>query len=102
MHQQNHSFRELPKHALLMLSVTFLCLLFLFCPSCLGQAVSATLLGNVTDNTGAVLPNAQVQIVESATGIEHAGTTNESGNFTFPDLTPGTYTVSVQSQGFKK
>ena len=28
--------------------------------------------------------------------------TNESGNFTFPNLTPGNYTVSVESKGFKK
>ena len=71
-------------------------------PTFPGQAVSATLLGNVTDNTGAAVPNATVQILESATGIPHAGVTNESGNFTFPDLTPGTYSVTVQSQGFKK
>jgi hypothetical protein len=64
--------------------------------------VSATLLGTVTDNTGATVPNAQLQILESSTGIAHAGVTNESGNFTFPDLTPGNYTVSVESKGFKK
>jgi hypothetical protein len=56
----------------------------------------------VTDNTGAAVPNAQVQILESATGIKHAGVTNESGNFTFPDLTPGNYTAAVESPGFKK
>ena len=71
-------------------------------PHSRGQAVSATLLGNVTDNTGAAVPNANVQILEGATGIAHAGVTNESGNFTFPDLTPGTYSVSVQAPGFKK
>jgi hypothetical protein len=77
-------------------------LVLLLTPLSRGQAVSATLLGNVTDNTGASVPNAEVQILESATGIPHAGVTNESGNFTFPDLTPGTYTVSVESKGFKK
>jgi len=56
----------------------------------------------VTDNTGAAVPNAQVQILESATGIQHAGVSNESGNFTFPNLSPGTYTVTAESQGFKK
>ena len=77
-------------------------LVLLLSPLSRGQAVSATLLGNVTDNTGAAVPNATVQILESATGIAHAGVTNESGNFTFPDLTPGTYSVTVQSPGFKK
>ena len=60
------------------------------------QAVSATLLGNVTDNTGAAVPNAAIQILESSTGITHTTTANGSGNFTFPDLTPGTYAVSVE------
>jgi hypothetical protein len=71
-------------------------------PAIWGQAVSATLVGTVTDNTGAVVPKANVTILENATGIEHAGQSNESGNFTFPDLTPGAYTVTVAAQGFKK
>ena len=67
-----------------------------------GQAVSATLLGTVTDNTGASVPNAAVQIQEGATGITHDGLTNESGNYTFPNLAPGTYAVNVVAKGFKK
>lgn len=67
-----------------------------------GQAVSATLVGTVTDNTGAIVPKAMVAIVESATGIVHTDVTNGSGNYTFPDLTPGTYSVTVTSKGFKK
>ncbi len=102
MHQQKHSFLGLPERAPWLLSAVLASLVFLLTPLSLGQAVSATLLGNVTDNTGAAVPNATVQILESATGIAHAGVTNESGNFTFPDLAPGTYAVTVQSQGFKK
>ena len=74
---------------------------FLSIPS-QGQAVSATLLGTVTDNSGAAVSNAPIQLLENATGITHTGTTNESGNYTFPDLTPGSYTVSVEATGFKK
>jgi hypothetical protein len=85
-----------------MLSVVLASLIFLLSPHSWGQAVSATLLGNVTDNTGASVPNAEIQILESATGIAHSGVTNESGNFTFPDLTPGTYAVSIESKGFKR
>lgn len=73
-----------------------------FAPRARAQAVSATLLGSVTDKSGAAVPNASVQIVETATGITHLDTTNESGNYTFPDLTPGTYTVSVSAPGFAK
>jgi hypothetical protein len=67
-----------------------------------GQAVSATLVGTVTDNTGAIVPKATVTILENATSITHVAVTNESGNYTFPDLTPGSYNVTISSKGFKK
>src|SRR5207248_689326 len=50
------------------------------------QAVNATLLGTVTDATGAVIASAKVVVTEVNTGVSHTGQTNESGNFTFPDL----------------
>lgn len=71
-------------------------------PSLWSQAVSATLVGTVTDNSAAVVPNATVTIVENATGIAHTNVTNASGNYTFPNLTPGGYNVTVSGQGFKK
>ncbi|MGB8030818.1 MAG: carboxypeptidase regulatory-like domain-containing protein [Terracidiphilus sp.] len=78
-------------------------LLLLGCSQALwSQAVSATLVGTVTDNTGAIVPKATVTILENATGIVHTDTTNESGNYTFPDLTPGIYTVTISAKGFKK
>jgi hypothetical protein len=78
-------------------------LLLLGCvPALWGQAVSATLVGTVTDNTSATVPRATVTILENATGIVHSDLTNESGNYTFPNLTPGTYSVTVSAQGFKK
>ena len=102
MQKQRCSFREFRNGAPWLLIAALAFLILLVAPHSRGQAVSATLLGNVTDNTGAAVPNANVQILEGATGIAHAGVTNESGNFTFPDLTPGTYSVSVQAPGFKK
>ncbi len=102
MQQERHSLLE-PFDRSPWLVLAALALVALLFPSVgFGQAVSATLLGNVTDNTGAALPNAEVLILESLTGIVHRGVTNTSGNFTFPDLTPGTYAVSVETRGFKK
>lgn len=66
------------------------------------QAVSATLLGSVNDKTGASVANAQVTIQEIATGIIHDVRTNESGNYTFPNLSPGAYAVTAEAPGFKK
>src|SRR5271170_3516290 len=66
------------------------------------QAVSASLVGTVSDSTGAGVHGARVTIQELTTGISRETVSNESGNYTFPDLTPGTYAVSVESTGFKK
>ena len=67
-----------------------------------GQAVNGSLVGNVTDTSGAAIPNAKVSIQETNTGISRNTVTNESGNYSFPDLTPGHYAITVESAGFKK
>src|ERR1700676_1965179 len=83
-------------------SCSFVTLMFLAISGAYGQAVNATLLGTVNDATGAVVPNAKVNVTEVNTGINHAGQTNESGNYIFPDLPPGQYSVTAESPGFKK
>ncbi len=67
-----------------------------------GQAVNATLLGAVTDSSGAAVSSAKVTITETKTGITRTSPTNDSGNYVFPDLPPGTYTVTAEQQGFKR
>jgi Carboxypeptidase regulatory-like domain len=83
-----------------------LCTIFLLllgsCHALWSQAVSATLVGTVTDNTGAIVSRATITIVENSTGIQHTDVTNDSGNYTFPNLTPGGYNVTISAQGFKK
>ncbi|HMD22427.1 MAG TPA: carboxypeptidase-like regulatory domain-containing protein, partial [Alloacidobacterium sp.] len=66
------------------------------------QAVSATLLGSVSDKSGASVANARVTIQDLATGTTRQVNTNESGNYTFPDLAPGAYSVTAEANGFKK
>jgi hypothetical protein len=68
----------------------------------LGQAVNATLLGTVTDSSGAAVANAKVLLTETNTGISHTSRTNESGNYVLPDLPPGTYTITAEQSGFKR
>src|SRR5579864_2595524 len=79
-----------------------LCAIVVLSISAFSQAVNGTLLGTVTDSSGAIVPNAKVTITETNTGISHSAMTNESGNYSFPDLPPGTYDVTVEQSGFKK
>jgi len=67
-----------------------------------GQAVNATLLGTVADSSGAAVASAKVTITEMKTGVSRTTTTNEDGNYQFPDLPPGQYEVSVEKEGFKR
>ena len=66
------------------------------------QAVKGTLLGTVTDTTGAVVPGATVTITEINTNLSRSMTTNESGNYVFGNLDRGEYRVEIQATGFKK
>lgn len=66
------------------------------------QAVTATLVGTVTDQTGAVVPNASVSILNQETGSVTKSATNGSGNYIFSLLPPGTYTVTTSASGFQK
>ncbi len=79
-----------------------LCVLLFSSSSALGQAVNATLLGTVTDASGAVVAGARVTTTEMKTGVVRSITTNDSGNYEFADLPPGQYAVAVEKQGFKK
>ena len=49
-----------------------------------------------------MIPNARVTITQQGTAAVRTTTTNESGNYTFPDITPGTYSVAVEASGFKR
>jgi len=66
------------------------------------QAVNGTIVGTVSDSSGAVLPAAKVTVLEVNTGVSKSGQANGSGFYSFPELPPGTYTVSVEVAGFKK
>jgi hypothetical protein len=64
------------------------------------QVSGATLLGAVTDSSGGAVPNARVSAKNVATGLTSETTTNSSGTYSVPNLTPGDYQVSVSAQGF--
>ena len=68
----------------------------------LGQGTTSRVTGTVTDNTGAVVAGATVTLTNDASGISLTTQTSDQGNYTFDLIQPGTYTVTVEKQGFKK
>ncbi len=88
------------KTCLLTVCLTAICLLL---PTLLpAQGASGRILGRVADPSGAVLSAAKITLTNEATGISRDANTNESGDYSFVDVAPGTYTVQFGLTGFKK
>ena len=71
-------------------------------PALYAQAVFGSLQGTVSDNTGAVLPKAKINIRNTATGVVVDSETNNSGVYFLGELRPGSYDLEIQSPGFQK
>jgi len=68
-----------------------------------GQVASSTsLVGTVTDGTGAVVPGASVVAVQDATKVAYKGQTSATGDYAIPYIDVGTYTIAVEAPGFQK
>ncbi|MBM3744516.1 MAG: carboxypeptidase regulatory-like domain-containing protein [Acidobacteria bacterium] len=67
----------------------------------LAQESRGTILGRVTDPTGAMIPSVEVRVTNVATGAAASTRTNSSGNYTIPFLLPGIYTLTAELVGFK-
>jgi len=65
------------------------------------QALYGSIVGVVTDASGAVVPSATVKATQTGTGQVRQATTNEAGSYSFPTLLQGTYDVAVSHQGFE-
>jgi hypothetical protein len=80
---------------------------FLLALSCLllpyanAQADRGGVSGKITDNTGAIFPNALITLRNEATGVAMTAKSNGSGEYLFQLLNPGSYSLSVAVQGFK-
>jgi len=88
-----------------MIKLSRLMLLFLsivFAGVNLWAQSTATILGTVTDPTGAVVPDATVTITNTGTGTSRTVTSNQSGAYNAPDLQIGTYSIKVDAPGFKR
>src|SRR4051794_25187151 len=64
------------------------------------QTFRGTILGTVTDPSGAVVSNAKVTVKNTGTGLERATETSGDGSYSLPELPIGTYNVTVSQSGF--
>ncbi len=83
-----------------------LCLVVTIClwiPAALfAQGTGGRILGRIADPTGAVLGSVRVTAINDATGVSRSVESNGGGDYGFPDLPVGTYTLSFELSGFKK
>jgi hypothetical protein len=63
---------------------------------------TGTILGTVTDSTGAMVPNANVTVTNTATGAKVRMTTSSAGDYQASSLNPGSYSVAAEMAGFQK
>ncbi len=67
-----------------------------------GQSFQGSLRGRVTDPKDAIVPLAKVTAVDEETAVSSTTVTNQQGEYSFPALKPSTYSLVVESPGFKK
>lgn len=85
----------------LYLTVAFLMTAYIPCMSW-GQATSTgSVAGVVSDQTGAVVSGASVELIDTATSTSRTTTTNDAGRYVFVNIQPGAYNITVTKTGFR-
>jgi hypothetical protein len=82
------------------LACIFVCLFATFAAHAQGVGTSGEITGTVTDASGAVLPSATVNVVDTQTGLKRTAVTSGTGQFRAAGLSPATYDVSAELRGF--
>jgi hypothetical protein len=76
-------------------------LVFLCCTLAPAQTVNSIVVGRVVDPANAAIASAPVTLTDQNTGAVRRATTDAAGAFSFPDVLPSTYSVTIQLSGFK-
>jgi len=74
----------------------FLCLVLVFTMTGFAQEYRGTILGRITDPSGAAIAGASVTVQNVETKVAERASSNETGNYQVPFLVPGNYTVTVE------
>ncbi|ABF42840.1 hypothetical protein Acid345_3840 [Candidatus Koribacter versatilis Ellin345] len=81
-------------------SVSTILIMLCLTVGAMAQRITGTLRGQVTDSAGSVVVGAKVTAANQDSGVTEKTATNSAGTYIFPELLPGPYTVTVQSEGF--
>ena len=76
--------------------------LMMLLPAVWAQSTKGSIVGRVTDSSGAVVLDAAVELKNEGTGAIATAKTDKGGEFTFSAVDPGTYSVAVTSKGFEQ
>lgn len=101
---QNAAFRRaVPRESLFLKTGMIL----MFMMSLIGAVSAQTsttgqITGNITDQSGAAVPDATIKVTRTDTGETRTVTTSDDGNYTVPNLSVGTYRITVSKSGFKE
>src|SRR5438270_13372823 len=79
----------------------FTLVISLWTPPASGQAVFGSIVGTVTDPSGAAVPNAKVTVTSATKAASYTATTNADGNYSGTHLIPDTYNVRAEGAGFQ-
>ncbi|MFB3906668.1 MAG: TonB-dependent receptor domain-containing protein [Acidobacteriota bacterium] len=83
-------------------TVRFLAFLLLLGVSVNAQSITGSITGVVIDETGAMIPGAEITVTNTATNAVSTATSDSSGNYTVPLLPQGNYRMEVSATGFKR
>src|SRR5208337_3854040 len=82
-------------------SWNLLLIILLLCVNVPAQIITSTIVGHVTDSSGAVVPGAEVTVTNEGTGILNKVRTDSAGLYSVSALVAGVYSVTVTRQGFE-
>jgi hypothetical protein len=91
-----------PVYAFGLLGVLLLTILFVATPySATAQVLYGSVVGTVSDPSGAVIPGATLTLTSKQIGVNRTDKTDEGGRYSFVNVLPGTYDISVTATGFR-
>lgn len=107
-HRNNHGQQQLTQKqssgvwsAVAGLFSLLICALLLLPHGAFAQEFRGTISGTVTDPSGAVVPGASIEVVETQTGTTNKTTTDKAGQYVVPFLAPGEYSITANKNGFE-